>query len=554
MGLLDLLSSDEAALGLGLLAAGGPTTDPNRSGFGQRMAAGVQYAQGNADNRLRRQFQQSQIDENKAQSDMQRQKLAMSQRQMDMDAQFLGLAPGPSVAAAAGMQAPPSAAPQPMGGAIPERAAGLPKAVEAFAQGTPATFGGVALTAQQISQKYGIPVEAIINDYRNNGGKKISEFIMSKGTPDMQVSNGYAYDKNRLAPGFLPSLTTSTSGQTSMTQIQDGLPVVSAPRGALDTYAAYQGISNRSSADYKPERVLETDPSSPNYGRTVVKPTSQVLQPGTAGGYGTERDMRATAAGDMGADPKALAREIRATQNDMMKPGLDEPSRAALRAHLADLQGQGQRIGAPAVSGNVVDLSPAELAANEAARARAVDTAKADVTRDTATQKKEKSAGEMIAAVRRARQLLQEGPTASGIGDLVDKGASFFGESTKGAEVAAKLDIIAGDLKNNVPRMEGPQSDGDRIDYSIQAGRAADRSVPVKQRLAAMDEVEKLQMKYAKLNGGSPGAEGSWEEARPKAKVLEALPTPNSSNKGQRIRDTTTGKILKSNGLQWKEE
>ena len=41
---------------------------------------------------------------------------------------------------------------------------------------------------------------------------------------------------------------------------------------------------------------------------------------------------------------------------------------------------------------------------------------------------------------------------------------------------------------------------------------------------------------------------------KPKGNVFDALPTANASNKGQRIRDTTTGKILRSNGMQWKEE
>lgn len=42
MGLLDgMLDSDSLRLGLGLLAAGGPTTDPNRTGIGQRLQEGI---------------------------------------------------------------------------------------------------------------------------------------------------------------------------------------------------------------------------------------------------------------------------------------------------------------------------------------------------------------------------------------------------------------------------------------------------------------------------------------------------------------------------------
>ena len=65
MSLLDFLNTPDAQLGLGLLAAGGPSTTP--MSFGQRIAQGVQYAQSSKDADLRRQYVRSQIDENTAQ-------------------------------------------------------------------------------------------------------------------------------------------------------------------------------------------------------------------------------------------------------------------------------------------------------------------------------------------------------------------------------------------------------------------------------------------------------------------------------------------------------
>ena len=65
---------------------------------------------------------------------------------------------------------------------------------------------------------------------------------------------------------------------------QGGL-VVGAPRGALETYRAYQGVGNRSQADYQPETVIDQDPTSRSYGQKILKPRSEVLQPqGGAGG------------------------------------------------------------------------------------------------------------------------------------------------------------------------------------------------------------------------------------------------------------------------------
>lgn len=53
-GLLDFLSSPEAQMGIGLLAAGGPRTDPNQTGFGTRMADAMSYAEKQQDNALKR--------------------------------------------------------------------------------------------------------------------------------------------------------------------------------------------------------------------------------------------------------------------------------------------------------------------------------------------------------------------------------------------------------------------------------------------------------------------------------------------------------------------
>ena len=75
--------------------------------------------------------------------------------------------------------------------------------------------------------------------------------------------------------------------------------------------------------------------------------------------------------------------------------------------------------------------------------------------------------------------------------------------------------------------MEGPQSDGDRAEYKMQAGRVADRSLPTEQRIAAAQEVQKLQNKYLSLNGGAAntgGASGSFDDkpAAPKSSFSQS--------------------------------
>ena len=51
-----------------------------------------------------------------------------------------------------------------------------------------------------------------------------------------------------------------------------------------------------------------------------------------------------------------------------------------------------------------------------------------------------------------------------------------------------------------------------------------------------------------------PIAASTPSATKPQGRVIDSLPTPNAGNKGQRIRDTSTGKILVSNGLQWRAE
>ena len=92
-GLLDFMNTDDAQLGLGLLAAGGPTTTP--MSFGQRIAAGVQQAQASKDGRLRNKLLESQIAENASQDAVRRAQLERQQRQ---DSYYLGGGAPPAAA------------------------------------------------------------------------------------------------------------------------------------------------------------------------------------------------------------------------------------------------------------------------------------------------------------------------------------------------------------------------------------------------------------------------------------------------------------------------
>ena len=67
-GLLDFLSTPEGRLGMGLLAAAGPSERP--LSFGQRLQMGMQTADDSNNQLMRQKLMQSQVDENTSQAEI----------------------------------------------------------------------------------------------------------------------------------------------------------------------------------------------------------------------------------------------------------------------------------------------------------------------------------------------------------------------------------------------------------------------------------------------------------------------------------------------------
>ena len=119
-------------------------------------------------------------------------------------------------------------------------------------------------------------------------------------------------------------------------------------------------------------------------------------------------------------------------------------------------------------------------------------------------QQETKRAQNVLSLTQQAEQILSRGKaTGSGIGSLLDTGASWFGVSTEGAQGTAQLSTIAGQLVSNMPRMEGPQSDKDVQMYKQMAGDLSNASLPVATRMAALRQMQALNEKY--LNNGTGG-------------------------------------------------
>jgi hypothetical protein len=102
----------------------------------------------------------------------------------------------------------------------------------------------------------------------------------------------------------------------------------------------------------------------------------------------------------------------------------------------------------------------------------------------------------ITAMIPMARDMLKSGPTSSGVGAKVDEMNAYLGIGTKSADQATSLEALSGWLVANVPRMEGPQSNFDVLNYQTMAGKIGDRTLPVSARLAALESVEKIIKKY----------------------------------------------------------
>ena len=110
--------------------------------------------------------------------------------------------------------------------------------------------------------------------------------------------------------------------------------------------------------------------------------------------------------------------------------------------------------------------------------------------------KKTANAKTVISLLDEADKLIPNS-TGSVIGSGVDMVAGATGYGTKGATAIGQLKTIEGQLIGNMPRMEGPQSDADRMLYQQAAGDIANAMKPREIRRAAVQTIRKLQERYA---------------------------------------------------------
>jgi hypothetical protein len=156
-------------------------------------------------------------------------------------------------------------------------------------------------------------------------------------------------------------------------------------------------------------------------------------------------------------------------------------------------------------NGNYNPLStPQQESAAVAGRARQEATAKAGAERQAVVDKRIAGSTSMLDALDMATPLVLVA-TGSLAGAAADKVASVFGYTPSGAEATASLRILSAKVMENVPRMEGPQSDRDVQMYREAAGQLGEPTVTRAEKMAAIRTIRQLTTKYAARNAGSPG-------------------------------------------------
>lgn len=488
-----------------------------RGDFGGGLLGADQAFNATKANALKQRLTDMQMQNYASEIEARKLKAIQDQRQQRlMESFFPGLSGGGS-----GTTATPGPAP-----------AGLPTA---GSRPAPAPGGGNGIL--ELAQRYGIPPEAIQADIVFNGGKKIAELLDKHGSPDMQVTNGFAYDKNRVGAGYLPQLNTSRDGKTSMVQIRpDGMPVVSAPEGAYNTFAGYQNLEEGTKARFDPVQVVGPD------GAARFVPRSQVVAPqGRGVSMGAEADRfailsqelaKAKAAGRAG-DVAALEREI-----SRLPPG----ARTATNPSGLSVPG--------------FQATPTTEQAVE--KARLLKQTEADV-RPT-DQRKNDIAGSnyMLSVLDRA--INHPGrETATGLSGTLDPRNYFPGTDATGFK--AFLDQIrGGTFMQAYQNLKGggqiTEVEGKKAENAIARLNTAQSDDDFLSALTDLRSVIQSgltrQMAGAQTGGATGSFAGDNSDMVNKSNLVQSL--PKTAAKGTRARDTITGKMLVFNGISWVPE
>lgn len=185
--------------------------------------------------------------------------------------------------------------------------------------------------------------------------------------------------------------------------------------------------------------------------------------------------------------PSQVPAPVRAPAN----PGLGVSRTPEEQAALTTAAQEQAKIDAQLRNSSAVATAEADAAAKKAA---AESTAKTDAELKAKRGKETLDAKTSLELLDGAEVLLAR--ASGGMGEAVrDKVLGAFNVSTDGAKATAGLKILASKLVQKVPRFEGPQSNIDVQSYREAAGDLANDNLPVGTRMAALQELRRLNQK-----------------------------------------------------------
>lgn len=373
-GILDFLQSPDAQLGIGLLAAGGPTTDPNRTGLGQRIAGALQGVTANQAAMTDAQLKKAQLAD-------ELQKTQVNAFQLKRLQDWQNMVTGGSTPGAATGSSPTGASPsmtaQASGVVPPAMGAGVSPGMGAPPQGAPGMppqqAPGFAYAIPGVGDQQSRAIAAILPPadymkiYADKAGPQtdIAKMMVDAGIDrnsplGRQLVQAAIAKANNVPPvsvrpgGY--TLDNLTGVATQYPHVPDGSQAVSDGQGGwriVPVQGGLQGMQAGANATalgkagavptvrYQGNTPLFSTQANDVAMANGANPQAASVGTPSAPGYANEGQMRATVQGGMGADPKAAMREIAATQQQLAaNPNLDPQSKAMLQGHIADMQRQ----------------------------------------------------------------------------------------------------------------------------------------------------------------------------------------------------------------------
>lgn len=346
---------------------------------------------------------------------------------------------------------------------------------------------------QQVRPRLGGFLPGLPDAYNEQVGQGIKAFIASRTNTGATPAGFQEFDMKARAAGLQPgtpeyqsaaNIALGREGRASNAALQT--VEVERPDGGVDRYTfnPRTGRYVPFGADMGTPLGVMIDPSLPQNVQDAIRANPQAFAAAPDGGTVQAGPQFVGGAGrGISAADKAAA-ETRARQ----------------AAELEFLPTRGQ-------------IEAENAAAKAAAEARAKTGAEVAAKQG----QRSRDAEQILDLLDQAEQILPSA-TGSGAGTAADQAAAYFGISTPGAQATARLNLIAAQLVQKVPRFEGPQSNMDVQSYREAAGDLANSKNPVATRLAALRTMRALSARYAQQSqSGQPQRPAlppgfSWED------------------------------------------